>query len=133
MSLFCHLLHKDQKPDVFTNSHQFHGWSTYPPPDVNKPLIRLYFWGGGTVGGGWLTSHTKCCSASSQALPGLAIEKQDLPTHMLHSVWGQFFFGNRVDSDRSVQAFEGHTSQTLHIAGMKYIRIFPWKSSRPLK
>ena len=25
---------------------------------VNKPLIRPYFWGG-TLGGGWLTSHNK--------------------------------------------------------------------------
>ena len=24
---------------------------------VNKPLIRPDFWGGGTLGGGWLTSH----------------------------------------------------------------------------
>ena len=24
---------------------------------VNKPLIRPYFWGGGTLGGGRLTSH----------------------------------------------------------------------------
>ena len=24
---------------------------------VNKPLIRPYFRGGGTLGGGWLTSH----------------------------------------------------------------------------
>ncbi len=26
---------------------------------VNKPLIRPYFWGG-TLGGGWLTSHDEC-------------------------------------------------------------------------
>ena len=24
---------------------------------VNKSLIRSYFWGGDTLGGGWLTSH----------------------------------------------------------------------------
>ena len=26
---------------------------------VNKPLIRPYFWGGGTLGGGWLISHDR--------------------------------------------------------------------------
>ena len=35
-----------------------------PPPNVpsprNKVLIRPYFWGGGTLGGGWLTSHDWC-------------------------------------------------------------------------
>ena len=69
---------------------------------VNKPLIRPYFWGGGTLGGGWLNSHDIYIYTYKQTLPKTNITPENEWLEHEISYWGQqgLFPGDRLVSGR---------------------------------